>query len=498
MNMRPISVVDDDKVVTNWQSVVPMEGLHSDRTVLDPILAMVSTAIDLPVEVETRLQGPITQVVYPGGSATVQGDSYVLKPYMIAANNLLRLIADCDWTTEDDLLRRQQERMLAKSVNAYLLALVRTLSGKKGLINRQVLTRRADCSLRAVAIAGIARGPEWVGIPRKAMEQMGRKDGDLFTMVRFPCLWDGSVEIVRCYAVDHDCVVVHPVLHRQFGLDHDGDTLSLWAVPKHLVDEAEQHVLSFYKAYDEKVKPYPIAEVKGESWDTAEDLDVIHAEVLDKLAPTGKSIGPEDLISGDVAWYEQSAGKELLEDTRTIASGIDLAEIRDRVVTVNSANLIMKRYVGPAGALGTALKVIGLASKKPEVLRSAMYINERLTQSLMDAKHAVGGVESQGFMQVMDALNLQRDMEGAKRAQVVAKLVANGMEADKVRPFCDYFFVGKDLVGVKEHYANYHSLLASSTSNSMDEDDLITEYRSASPDGYSDEAFTAAVLRVFS
>ena len=492
--MRAITVTEGDKTFTNFQSIVPMDGLEADNTVLDPILGSISSVIDLPVEVDTPLCGPVTSVVYPGGYATAQGGSYILNDIQIAANNLLRLIEDynpLDFTK------------LEKSVLAYHATLVGALSGKKGLLNRQIFTQRAGCSVRAVAVATITRGPEWVAVPKSSMMQMGAIDGDLCTAVRFPCLWDGSVEVVRMYAVDNDCIGVHPVLHRQLNLDHDGDTVSLWRTPKELRDEAEQHVLSFYRSYDEKVKPYPVAVTKGESWDTDADIDEIHEELVAKLAPTGRSIGPEDLMDGTVEWYEQSAGKDLIADTQQIMSGIDLAEIRQRVCNVNQANLIMKRYVGPAGSLGTALKVTALSTGDETIQRSAMYINERLTQSLMDAKHNVGATDQQGFMQVMDALCCRRDMDGATRKQVIAKLVANGMDADRVRPYIDHFFVegpndSKQRCGVKNIFEDTHPFVATSTSMSNDEEELIALYRRAGSPEHAEDAFTAAALRVLS
>lgn len=492
--MRAITVTEGDKTFSNFQSIVPMDGLEADGTVLDPILGSISSVIDLPVEIDTPLCGPVTSVVYPGGYATAQGGSYILNDIQIAANNLLRLIQD--YNPED-------KSKLEKCVINYHTTLVTTLSGKKGLLNRQIFTQRAGCSLRAVAIASIDRGPEWIAVPKRSMMQMGASDGDLCTAVRFPCLWDGSVEVLRMYAVDHDCVGVHPTLHRQFGLDHDGDTMSLWMVPKALRDEAEQHVLSFYRGYDEKVKPYPVAVTKGESWDTDADIDDIHEELVAKLAPTGKSIGPEDLMDGSVEWYEQSAGKDLIADTQQIMSGIDLTEIRQRVCNVNQANLIMKRYVGPAGSLGTALKVTALSSGDETIMRSAMYINERLTQSLMDAKHNVGATDQQGFMQVMDALCCRRDMNGATRKQIIAKLTANGMDADKVRPYCDYMFAegpnsSKQGDGVKAIFDSNHPLVATSTSMSNDEEELVSLYRRAGLPEYAEDAFTAAALRVLS
>lgn len=492
--MRAISVVEGQNTFTNFQSVVPMEGLQADHTVLDPFLGAISSDIDLPTEVCTLLEGPITKVVYPGGYATEQGGSFVLTPLQVAANNLLRVI---------DAYDPADPSKLELSVERYHSALLGTLSGKGGLLNRQIFTQRAGDSLRAVAIAGHTRSPEWIGVPRRSLETTSAKEGDLCCAARFPILHDGSVEVLRMFAVDHDCVEVHPVLHRQMGLDHDGDTISLWVVPSELCDEAEDHVLSFYKAYDEKVKPYPVAVVKGESWDTDDDIDEIHEELVAKLAPTGKSIGPEDLINGDVEWYEESAGKDLLDDTRKIMSGIDLAEIRQRVCHVNGANLLMKRYVGPAGSLGTALRVTALTSGDTKIMRSAMYINERLTQSLMDAKHNVGATDQQGFMQVMSALNCADEMQHATRKQIIAKLVANGMDADKVSPYCEYVFIeqpnqGCPQRGVKEQFNAEHPLVSTSIAMENDIEDLTHLYRSSaltSPDGH--DPFTAAALRVF-
>ena len=132
--MRAITVTEGDKTFTNFQSIVPMDGLEADNTVLDPILGSISSVIDLPVEVDTPLCGPVTSVVYPGGYATAQGGSYILNDIQIAANNLLRLIEDynpLDFTK------------LEKSVLAYHATLVGALSGKKGLLNRQIFTQRA-------------------------------------------------------------------------------------------------------------------------------------------------------------------------------------------------------------------------------------------------------------------------------------------------------------------------------------------------------------------
>lgn len=490
--MRPIRVIENGVVTTNFQSVVPMEGLHADRSVLDPLLGAISSDIDLPEEVETSLSGPVTSVTYPGGYATISGGSYVLTDLHVACNNLLRIIED--YTDED-------HTKLTKSVEQYHTALALTLVGKKGLLNRQVLTSRVGKSIRAVAVACADRSPEWIGLPSRAMSSIGICEGDLVTFCRFPILTDGGVEVVRAYPRNDDAISVHPVLHEQLNLDHDGDEIPVWAVPREHYLEAEAAIVSYYKGKDSKKMPYPVAKTKGDSWDASTPVDRIHQDVVTGLAPTGASISPLDIIDGNVDWYEKASGKDLLEDTREIINGLSLEQIRERVCHVNKANLIMKRYVGPAGALGTAIKVVALRSGDQDVLVSAMYINERLTQSLMDAKHNVGSTDQQEFIQIMDALNLTGPMQCATRAQVVKKLTSAGMDEQKVKPFCDYHYAAaanpKD-AGVKSVYADTVATLELCTTKPKDLEDMIHTLRSVrlGDPVHAEDPLTASVLRV--
>lgn len=496
--LKPIVNASDGIVTDNFQSRVPIEGTDVMSTVLDPFITALSTTVPLPVEVLSPLCGLVTEVVYPGGSASRMGGSWILTPLQVAMNNLLRVISEYDPDNETTVSN------IEKSVYNYQSALVNALAGKDGLINRFVITGRSANSGRFVAIASTERGPEWVGVPAAMMDDLGFKEGSYALVARQPILHEKGVEVVRTYPVPHDCIAFHPVLHEDFNLDHDGDQCPVQFVPIAFEDEAAANVLSSYKDKPVKNIPYPVTSEKGEAWESGESLDEIGAEVESGLAPTGISISPEDMISGKVDWYEKASGKELLEDSRKIIDGLNLSEIRERVGHVGFANLCTKRFVGPAGALGTALRVIALASGDNEVLLSAMYINERITQTLMDAKHSVGATDEQGFIKVMDALNLRREFDGASRADISAVLIENGMDEEKIKPFMEYHFLelenfedeGK---GVKDSYANGHDFLASSTGNVQDMDELLHTYRSYSgvDPSYATTPFTAAALRIF-
>lgn len=493
--MRPISVVDPDGTThTNFQSIVPMDGLQADYTVLDPILAGVSTSVDLPTGVPSPLYGHVHSVVYPGGYPTCQGGSYVLDNVQVAMNNLLRLIAD---------YKEGDEAKLEKSVANYQAALVLHFSGKDGLINRHILTSRRQRSFRSVAVADISHAPDWVGLPRRIMETCGLRKGNLTTLTRYPILHEGGVEVVRAYPVDDNCIHVHPVLCKQLGLDFDGDNVAGQALNSHIKDEGAENVLSYFKACEDKDKPYPVATTKGEQWAPSTPISDIHEEVVAKLAPTGQSIGPADLLNGNVEWYEKATGKELIDDNQKIISGLSVSDVRQRVTDVNFANLVMKRFVGPAGALGSALKVLALGTGKTPVIRSAMYINEHLTQSLMDAKHNVGATESQGFMKIMDSLNCTGVFKDATAGKIMAVLIENGMDEAKVRPFCDEIFSSGCNDGVKVMFAERFGLVASCTTSSVsDLSDLIHDYRlyrAMAPHVDNDsDALTQAAFRALS
>lgn len=462
-------------VTSDFQSEVPMEGTSIQSTLADPAIVEAGAEIPLGFVVDTPY-GPTDKIAYPGGYVQDDGNYWVLEPYQVAINNLLRLrkALRVSRPEEADVWYKRFQ----KSVDAFYAALSRLLSGKKGLMARHLIGARTGNSLRAVAIAGVSRGPEWVGVPQKSMNIIGALDGQLFLAARFPVLHKGSVEVLRAYGVDCDCVVVHPVLHRQFGLDHDGDTMSLWKVPEQLRHEAEDHVLGFYRGYDEKVKPYPVGVTNGESWETDADIDEIHEELVAKLAPSGRSIGPGDLISGDVEWYEESTGKDLIADTQQIVSGIDLAEVRDRVCNVNFANLVTKRYIGPAGSLGASIKTLALATGDLDIQGSAMYVTERLCQSLMDAKHNIGHTDKGEFQTLMDLLHFRGGAFTMSERNYLAALEGCGLSAERSRPIAALLIGLRDEVesefdaGAGAFFDNRHAVLAAALDSDVDADFL--------------------------
>jgi|GEM_PF-2064094 len=109
------------------------------------------------------------------------------------------------------------------------------LSGKSGLLRRNVLGASVVRSGRAVLVGDPALGPEEARVPRRTALALGIPDeddrqapyDDVVIVNRQPTLHPYNLVALRARRWDEDAIAVHPVLLRAIAGDFDGDTIAV-------------------------------------------------------------------------------------------------------------------------------------------------------------------------------------------------------------------------------------------------------------------------------
>lgn len=282
-----------------------------------------------------------------------------------------------------------------KSVHAFFFELSNTIFGKSGAFNKWILGPRLKRSFRGVVVPMVyekdifGESYEWVGIPKKICTKLGINDGDIVVIGRDPTIWYGSIELLYAYSIDSDAIGIHPLLLPQFGGDHDGDQLWGYFPNQELVPEGE--VGSFTRKYASWQKNFNYKKSSPNvDWaNFAEDQ-------RNRIITNGFSVGPADIfVEEDNAIFDvqsycstgkRSRGKlEGKQDLIKYANGLSLEDWKSHTVSINTAQLAMKIYMGPVGLLALRLICIGHINEK--IREPANILAERCAQGLLDAKH---------------------------------------------------------------------------------------------------------------
>jgi hypothetical protein len=427
---------DKQEKTSDISKVIPEELIDSlENTVLDSEIQEHGINYQLVDFIIDPFDRRTNKIQLPPIKAIVDQNCYILNTLQIMFNTILKV--------EDSYIKNEcTQTSLAAAVNNYITrGLTSSLWGKNGYFRNLCVAHRNIDSVRGVALPNANYGIHEVGIPRRAMSISDRKHGDYCLVTRYPAIWDGSIEVVRARASNNDCIEIHPLLHKQLNLDHDGDDLTIFWVPKEkeCLEEAENNLLQFFKAEGAGTWPKQLI-VNNESNNNFEtdDLDLLKKETKERFIPNGLSIDPIEIISGNHN-LDQLFDKNYKEDTLEIANGIDSKNFYKRTTNINLINLTMKMFMGPVGSISNDVKLIG-KNGNSKVRRSAMHISEKIQQALMDSKHEIGSPNNMKFMKMKNAIGGTGET-GKDIGKILDCLNENGIELDKSLPFIVYMYL---------------------------------------------------------
>ena len=385
-------------------------------TVLDPDVMAEGRWLELHQVVVDYAGRDITRVRIPGIHPMEDQGMWVVHPVSWVANQIIRVL-------QQIRENRTPPHALQKMVRAYQGIAEGELVGKTGLIRQVVIGARMKRSGRAVLVPNGSYDPAEVGIPGRFFEDMGIAHRDLVLIGRNPTIWAGSIEIVRARRSPDDVVEMHPLLFEQLGADCDGDDVYFVPIPSgpECQKEALAELLGFCRRNARWTKQAGQGPVE---WDRVKE------QTRERFATTGFSVGPEDVLAGDLSRLEKMTGKKLSEPCRDIATRLEWDKVRAIIAAKNFETLRMKKHLGVVGLACNRLKI--LAGRVPNWVDSANYMSERLQQTLLDSKHLDG---SYSVFDLLAILNKTGEWRGASiRRALDAVAALGGLDMERCRP----------------------------------------------------------------
>lgn len=414
INLLPLKISDSGS--TNVTSIVSTAKCSITNTVVCREFQENGANIDLtPYMVLDNWSRPITRIVVPPVRVTYEmGQSVaILHPIARRANTILRV-------KQAVSENKQDIAALQKAVNHYYTELAGNLFGKNGVFNRYICGPRMKRSFRAVIVPGrytkdpMGESYEWVGIPQRIFNKLNMHEGQVIIVGRDPTIWAGSLEVVRAYKVEHDSMVVHPLLLPQLGGDHDGD--QCWGmVPKEQIED--HHVCSFLRTQTKWAKNLTDGhESNAPAFDHGISFNFLKDEA-NRVRTTGLSVSPKDIVNNSdslqrILHYcgkgSRARGKAEYSELQDAYKQLPLQQWLELTNMINRAQLGMKIYMGPVGLV--ALRLIVMGHSLDNIKMSANILAERCAQSLLDAKHLTAKqIKDYKPAQVFEILNLQRE-----------------------------------------------------------------------------------------
>lgn len=402
--------------------LAPCDLASFKDTPLDPNIEEHGADIILPSPCLDWNGREIKKVFFPPLGAIREEDTViVLNPIQGAAQNLLVAV-------EEFKQKDIEVAQLTRALHSYQRTVISQLFGRGGMISKFIMTSRMKRSGRAVLLPRAGGDPFVCEIPAWMMKSLQLKNGDYVVVGRDPTIWEGGIEVLRATSCDSNVIRLHPLVFAQLNADCDGDAVWVLAIPRHLKKEAEEHLGSFMRRTAKWPKPYNL---DGEEvdWESAE-YDMSY-----RAAPTGFSVGPEDILNNSEALklVEKITGKELAAECLATARGLSNEEWKRIVLKVNRAQLLMKVGMGPVGSAAMAVRV--LAGENLRARRSASLISERLEQKLLDSKRAKDAGDSYSHTTALDILQMRNEWAKANKSKAVNGLAkCLGLKASDVRP----------------------------------------------------------------
>lgn len=434
--MKPLEVKTKDGSFTqNIGSVINILSVNSiEDTILDPEVIKKGATVQLPARLE-GIYGSIERVILPPSPPYKEDDFVIIDNISSRFNNILRVIE----------LVNKGERTIAdlqKSVTRYQKEIILTISGKNGILSRDIIGSRMQLSGRAVLLPSNNPDPELVFIPLNIFKRLGLSNGDLVAVGRDPTIWEGSIEILRARSTIDFAIYLHPAIFPQFGADCDGDTVWVLKIPDEALPqkEASENVLSFCRS---SIDQTGIIGPKNRIFADSANLTKI-SKSLNEVS--GFSISPEDIIDNtpDIEIFKENTHKDVRNECNRILEGLSVKEFSDYILSINAAMLAQKIYLGPIGAASIKLKIL---SRDPVITKSANYVSERAQQLLFDVKGIVKGSskELQNFFILLDILNIRGRFKSTPDRIVSSEVPLKnlediGLSAQKSAPIIRYLY----------------------------------------------------------
>lgn len=363
----------------------------------------------------------ISELFLPPLAAIREGEVVVLNPIQGSAQNLL--VAMEHFKSKDI-----EQAQLTQAVITYQNTALRQLFGRDGMISKFIMSSRMKASARAVLLPRAGGDPCVCEIPDWMMTSLKLKPNDYVVVGRDPTIWEGGIEVLKVIGTPSNVIRLHPLVFAQLNADCDGDTVWVLAIPRHLREEARTKLGSFMKRTATWPKPY-------NEQGTEVNWDTVDYEMTYRAAPSGFSVGPEDILNdtGVLERVEKITGKQLKEECVTTAKGLSQERWREIVLKTNEDQLNMKIGMGPIGAAAMAVRI--LAGEAPRTRRAASLISERIEQKLLDSKKAKAAGDKFSHITALDILQMRNEWTKVD-AQEATRALAEclGLRASDVRP----------------------------------------------------------------
>jgi len=343
---------------------------------------------------------------------------------------------------------------LQVSVNRYYDEIEEALTGKNGLLTRDVFGVRCKNSVRCVATPDPDLRYWEIGVPRAAAHESRIEDGDWLIVSRSPVLWQGSVLVMKAVLVDGMAGQANPFIMAGLGLDFDGDELAMIKVPvifnPELLDELKYAVgdptLDVFQWADEFLVTNP---------EPQPNWGQISLDLASRLAMTGLSIGLEDILFPEESEFFQTVArgaKEVPEDTAQYARGLEVREWAKEAEAAAVEVTKLKLQVGLIGAATDKVCQVLLAFA-PDHLRTGLMLKERLTELMMKATKR-GDKRGYDTNKITALLDRRGPFEGASIDTALEYLDECGFDRTTMRPVIEVLYdMGGASAAVKNHLA---------------------------------------------
>jgi hypothetical protein len=356
----------------------------------------------------------------------------VLNMVLLRADNLIRVanrVREGTATPAD----------LQKSANRYFDEIQRILTGKAGILTRDLFGVRCANSVRCVAVPGPDLKYFEIGVPRAAAVEAEMCNGDWVLVSRSPVLWQGSILSMKVVRIDGDAAHANPYIMQGLGLDFDGDQLSIIRTSDDPVIRDEMRA-----AADDPVREsfqwteeFLINNQEPEcSW-TQAGLDVVT-----RLAPTGLSIGPKDVLDPDNCTFLSICNdgvKPLPADFSKWGHGVTLKEWCVEAEAAAMAVARLKLEIGLLGATTDKANQVVLAFGDVAMLRTALILKEQLTDAMMkNAKQ--GGGTGYSTSKIAALMDKRGQFAADEPHKALRYLESIGFDSDTYRPMLELIY----------------------------------------------------------
>lgn len=426
-------------------------GEDAKNTVLDPRLKDERFGkIHLPIYVLTPRGIYLEEEVHDGTSRNNPADREKLergtitqellvpyiKPYEVTAGVFLQsnVIAQANTIMEIITAHEVDTKYLRGAVEHFYRTLAELFGGHGGLLPNYIIANRCTRSVRGVATTGPELGPREVGVPYQAAVDAEIGDGEIILLARQPDseLHEGGILVTKARVVSGYAIRLHPTMLKALGCDHDGDEVSVFAVPA-VTDE----LLECFNTDSEQNGAWSDECLMYDSEEQI-NLDELSEDTGHRLRTTGITLGPRDLLDMDqstcIHLMSENGVKATPADTMEWVKGADVKTFCNEGESAVIQEGRRKLEVGAIGSLTSRTNQILYASKGTKALRDGLRLKKKLVQMLMDARHGEDLFDTQRVSEVFERRGRwkQDDDYSVPVTEAIAELASMGIKGDSI------------------------------------------------------------------